>query len=162
MAEKSAASRLDPEHVPFDENNREITGRGEACEEGERVAQTIAQIPSPQSYWAQSWQGKGDQWLRAPASQKSPAAPGFDCSPGSRPSSSRSRRFRHGARSPLAFPLHLPAAAGRALVSSVCAPGTGRPYNSPCHPLAMPLPTAGPTAAPPPASTPTRPFFPER
>ena len=162
MAEKSAASRLDPEHVPFHENKREITERREACEEAERVAQTIAQIPSAQSYWLLSWLRSAAQWLRAPASQKSQASPGFDCLHGSRPSSSRSCRFRHGARSPLAFPLHLPAAAGRALVSSVCAPGTCRSYSSPCHPLAMPLPTSEPTAAPLPPSTPTRSFFPER
>jgi hypothetical protein len=162
MAEISATSRLDPEHVPFHENKRGITGSREACEEGETGAQTMAQIPSPQSYWAQSWQGKGGKWLRAPASQKSLSSPGFDSRRGSRPSSTRSCRLRHGARTPLAFPLHLPAAAWRALVSSVCAPGTCRPYNSPYLPLAMPLPTAEPTAAPLPPSTPTRPFFPER
>jgi len=162
MAETSAESRLDPAHVPLHKNERRITGRREACEEGERVAQTIARIPSPQNYWAQSWPGKGGKWLRAPASQKSLASPEYDCSPGSRPPSSCSCCFRHGARSPSAFPLHQSAAAGRALVSSVGAPCTCRPYNSPSHPPAKPSPTAASTAAPLPPGTHTPPFSLER
>lgn len=162
MAETSAASRLDPEHPPVHENKREITGRREGCGEGARVAQTIAQIPSAQSYWPLFWLRSAGIRLRALALQKSLASPGYDRFHGNRPSSSRSCRFRHGARSPLAFPLHLPAVAGPRRVSRVCAPCTCRPYNSPGHPFAMALPTAEPTAAPPPPGTPTRPFFPER
>ncbi len=162
MAETSAASRLDPAHVPLHKNERRITGRGEACEEGERVAQTIEWIPSLRSYWAQSRLGKGGKYLPAPASQKPLASPGRDCSPDSRPSSNCSCRFRHGAGSPLAFPLCQSAAARRALVSSVCAPCTCRPYNSPFHPSAKPSPTAASIAAPPPAGTPMPPFFPKR
>jgi len=163
MAETSAASRLHPEHLPIRKNERGITGRGEACEEGETGAETIAQIPSAQSYWPPSRLRLAAQGLQAPASQKSLASPGHDCSPGSsKPSSSWPCRFHHDARRPLAFPLHLPAVTGPRRVSRVCAPCTCRPYNSPCHPFAMPSPTVASTTALPPASTPTRPFFLER
>ena len=162
MAGKSAAGRLDPENFPFHENKREITGRREACEEGERVARTIAQIPSAQRSRPLSWPRMAGQWLRALASQKSLVPPGFDCVHGSRTSSSWPCRFRHGARSPSAIPLPLPAADGRDLIASERAPCTGRSYSSPCHPLATPLPTSEPTAAPPPPGTPTPPVFPER
>ena len=143
-------------------NQQRITVREALSEEGGRAARRIAQIPSPQSFRPLAWPRSAAQWLWAPASQKPLASPGHDCSPGSRPSGSCSCRLRHDARSPLAFPLHHSAAAARALVSSVCAPCTCRPSNSPFHPSAKPSPTSASTAAPRPPGTPTPPVFPER